>query len=185
MNISPTLLRVAGNPNSDTGTLIGIAIMAGIALSVWAIKKTLRNRRNDQWKIAARDIGLKYEGDEWSDRNSAPMMETALFASGNDTECKNITTGTLNGLRVSLLDFSYTLGGYKGSSTTTQTVGAYSKDGVYNPYFEMGPGGAFDKMLNKVTHKNIYFELSPEFSRHYVCGARRRTRYARYLPLPG
>ena len=168
MNLSPTLLRVADNPNSDSGTLIGIAIIAGIALSVWAIKKTLRNRRNDQWKIAAQDLGLNYEGGEWSDRNSAPMMETALFSKVPDTECKNITTGSRAGLRVSLFDFSYTVGGYKGSSTTTQTVATFSKDGVYNPYFEMGPGGTFDKMLDKVTHKNIYFESNPEFSRHYV-----------------
>jgi hypothetical protein len=168
MILNLTLLPVAGDHNSDIGTLIGIAVLAGIWLSIWAIKKVLRDRRNEQWKTAAQEIGFTYEGDEWADRNSAPMMETALFAKGNDTQCKNITTGNRAGLRVSLFDFSYTLSGYKGSTTTTQTVAAFSKDGVYNPYFEMGPGGAFDKMLDKVTHKNIYFESSPEFSRHYV-----------------
>jgi hypothetical protein len=168
MILNLTLLSGADDPNSATNTLIGIVVVAGIGFSIWAIKKVLRDRRTEQWKTAAQDIGFTYEGDEWADRNSAPMLETALFSNWADTTYKNITTGRAAGLRVSLFDFLYTVGGYKGSSTTTQTVAAFSKGGVYNPYFEMGPGGTFDKMLNKVTHKNIYFESNPEFSRHYV-----------------
>jgi hypothetical protein len=163
-----TLLSATGDPNSPINTLISIAVVAGIGLLVWAIKKALRDRRIEGWRTAAQDIGFTYEGDDWADRNSAPMMETPLFGKGSDTACNNITTGSRAGLRISLFDFSYKLGGVRGSGTITQTVGAYSKDGVYNPYFEMGPGGAFDKVLDKVTHKNIYFESNPEFARHYV-----------------
>jgi hypothetical protein len=168
MNLILIMVSSTTDPNSATNTFIAIVVVAGIGLSVWAIKKPLGNRRTEGWKSAAQDIGFTYEGDEWADSNSAPMMETALFSKGSETACNNITTGSRAGLRVSLFDFSYTVGGYKGSSATTQTVGAYSKDGVYNPYFEMGPGGTFDKMLDKVTHKNIYFESNPEFARHYV-----------------
>jgi hypothetical protein len=163
-----TLLAGTGDPNSPTNTLISIAVVAGIGFSVWAIKKALPDRRTEAWKTSAQGIGFTYEGDDWIGRNSAPLLETALFGKGHEAQFKNITTGARAGLRVSLFDFSYSVRGVRGSGTVTQTVGTYSKNGVYNPYFQLWPGDTFDKVLDKVTHKNIYFESNPEFARHFV-----------------
>lgn len=117
-------------------------------------------------KTAAQEIGFTFEGDQWADPFSGLFLATALFGKGHTVEFKNIMSGSRDGLKTRLFDYELRIGTGKGSHTETQTVGAFSKDGVYLPYFEMRPNKPFDWVVDAVTHKNIHFESNPEFAKH-------------------
>jgi len=167
MLLNLALVSATDDPKSVTNTLIGIGVEIGIGVSVWAIKRALVRRRTEGWKTAAQDMGFTFDGEDWTDRKRAPVLESALFGKGHGGEYKNITTGSRDGLRVSLFDYSYTVGGARAASNIVQTVGAFSKDSVSLPYFEMWPSDTLDRVWDKVAHKSMHFESNPEFTRHY------------------
>jgi hypothetical protein len=164
------------------GIGVPVALVGGI-LAAWAIQKRLDSKRTDELKTEAQRFGFNFEGEDWTDRRLAPRLETALFSKGRRPRFNNIMTGSRDGLKVSMFDYSFTEGGGRNARKRTQTIGAFSKTGAGLPYFEMRPSGMFDKIADVLFHRNIHFESRPEFSRRFVLrGALKNRIYLLFTP---
>jgi hypothetical protein len=166
MILNVTLVPAGGGNSAFVvfGTLAAALIGGGLA--VWAVQKELTRRRTDGMRTAAQEIGFTFEGDEWADPLHARFLATALFARGRRVAFRNIMSGSRDGLKTRVFDYKLRIGNGRNSHTEAQTVGAFSKEGMYLPYFEMRPNKPFDWVVDAVTHKNIHFESNPEFAKH-------------------
>ena len=158
----------------DLGSIPFVDIAAPVALAVgglvaaWAIQRRLDHNRTEALRTEAQRLGLNFEDADWTDRHRAPVLKTALFARGHSAKFKNIMTGSRDGLKISILDYSFTEGSGRSTRNYRQTVGAFSKACAYLPSFEMRPSGTADKIWESLAHKNMHFGSNPEFSRRYV-----------------
>ena len=167
MILTVTFIQANGGGGSALVVFATLAAaLIGGGLAVWAVQKELTRRRTEAMKTAALEVGFTFEGDEWTDPRPGLFLATALFGKGHAVEFKNIMIGSRGGLKARLFDYKLRIGTGRNSQTEAQTVGAFSKDGVYLPYFEMRPIKSFDWVVDAVTHKNIHFESTPEFAKH-------------------
>ncbi len=90
-----------------------------------------------------------------------------LFNRGHGRKGWNLMTGKAGGAAVALFDYRYTTGGGKNSHTWTQTVAVFPEAGGL-PEFLLAPEHWWDKIGEILGHKDIDFEASPEFSKHYL-----------------
>ena len=90
-----------------------------------------------------------------------------LFNQGHGKTARNLMTGKADGAAVSVFDYQYTVGGGKNSHTYAQTVAVFAgADSL--PEFALAPEHWWDKLGEIFGHKDINFEASPEFSKHYL-----------------
>lgn len=139
----------------------GLAIAVGIA--VWAIRNGLSRKRTEALADAATEVGFTFVGEM-----RPPDLQTPLFGKGRDHQFKNVMIGDRARCKVSVFDYSFTVGRGKSQQTHAQTVASFSKEGVSLPYFELRPANIADKVWDAVAHKNIHFDAEPEFARRYV-----------------
>lgn len=165
------------NPGSSPYVALGIpiALVVSTLFGVWAFQKSRSRRRTEQLQAQAQALGFNFEGEGWTNRRLAPPLETALFSKGHTPQFKNVMTGNLGGLKVSIFDYVFVEGSGRGTRRCGQTVGAFSKSDVYFPYFELQPSGILEKLSGDLTqlwgdltHKTIHFDSDPDFSKHYV-----------------
>ena len=90
-----------------------------------------------------------------------------LFNRGRRRKGWNLMTGKAGGAAVSIFDYRYTTGGGKNSHTWTQTVAVFAEAGGL-PEFLLSPEHWWDKLGEILGQKDINFEASPEFSKHYL-----------------
>jgi len=124
-------------------------------------------RRREALTSVALEIGFNYEGGSWTNKEQSPHLETALFASGNGPEFRNVMTGSASGFRISLFDFKYTVGAGRESQNIKQTVAAFTRGDLSLPEFAMQPKGLMQKIGNALVHKDIPFDSNGEFSRRF------------------
>jgi hypothetical protein len=144
-----------------------IAAVAGVCALYVFLKRATR-KRTDALQAEALQLGFKFDGDDWWDSSHAPQFGTALFERGNGPGFTNIMTGTREGLKVSIFDYSFLENAGRYAPTYRQTVAAFSKPEVYFIDFELRPSETVDKIKNALLHKNINFETDPEFSRRFT-----------------
>ncbi|HKF52665.1 MAG TPA: hypothetical protein VKB26_10150 [Candidatus Acidoferrales bacterium] len=167
--ITRLAFMAAGNSKpDDRGATIFAAFFVAVIVGILAIKKALERKRTRALNDTAVEMGFTFCGDDWTDKSHAPLLETALFGKGRGHRFRNIMTSERAGFRVSLFDYSFTVGGGRNKQTYTQTVATFSKDDACLPYFELRPANLMDKAWDAMTHKNIHFETDPEFARRYV-----------------
>jgi hypothetical protein len=137
-----------------------IVAIGAIGIAIAILRWFFGNRRSKALKEVAHQLGLTFEGEDWSHTNNAPQLETPLFACGANGEVQNIITGRCAGLDCSFFDYGY--GVRRGS--THQTVAAFSQD-VWFPQFEIAPQDVLHRMGDVILHKEIHFESNPGLSR--------------------
>ena len=97
-----------------------------------------------------------------------PTFETFhLFNSGRRRKGWNLMTGKADGVAVLLFDYRYTTGDGRNSHTLTQTVAVFPEAGGL-PDFLLSPEHWWNKIGDIFGHKDIPFEASPDFSKHYL-----------------
>lgn len=90
-----------------------------------------------------------------------------LFNLGHNRTAKNVMTGRSEGSDVTVLDYQYVTGGGKNSHTWSQTVAIFPGAEAL-PAFMLSPEHWWDKLGEILGHKDINFDASPEFSKHYL-----------------
>jgi hypothetical protein len=90
-----------------------------------------------------------------------------LFSSGYRRKGRNLMTGKADGVAVLLFDYRYTSGSGRNSHTWKQTVAVFPEAGGL-PDFLLSPKHWWDKIGDIFGHKDIPFEASPDFSKHYL-----------------
>src|SRR5579862_2995964 len=102
---------------------MGIVVLVAIAIAIAIRQGFVGNKRTKALKEVAGQLGLTFEGEDWSQASNAPQLETALFARGGDGQLQNIMAGDNAGLECSFFDYGY--GVRRGS--VHQTVAAFSQ----------------------------------------------------------
>ncbi len=145
------------------------AFMVG-SFAVSVVLALVRNQKRIQ-NMEAEAHALGFTFTAWNNAASAPKFETPFFRNGSHSY-KNMMTGSYAGLEVQVFDYSHTSGGASNSTTTVQTVAAYTQH-VDFPVFALGPGGLAAKIINALEHQNnVEVTTDKEFSRHHsVCGS--------------
>ena len=91
-----------------------------------------------------------------------------LFRRGHSRSGRNLMEGKSADAQVSLLDYQYTTGGGKNSHTHRQTIAIFRGAATGAPEFELTPEHWWDRVAQVFGYKDIDFEASAEFSKHYL-----------------
>jgi hypothetical protein len=93
--------------------------------------------------------------------------EFQLFSQGHSRSMRNVLTGTFNKIPCMIFDYQYVTGGGKNSHVWRQTVIALQSAQGRLPGFALRPENLFDKIGDKIIHKDIDFPAYPDFSKRY------------------
>jgi hypothetical protein len=165
------LVNSSAGPSEKTflqGWVILVILLIAAVVASLVIQKSRARKRTQAIMKAAIEMGFEFEGEDWKDKQRAPQLGTALFERGHDHELMNVMSGSASGMRASLFDYGFKTRTGRSQHHWKQSVGSFSKDGVFLPYFELRPVGMVDKIWGAVTHKNIDVAADREFSRRYV-----------------
>jgi hypothetical protein len=95
-----------------------------------------------------------------------------LFSKGHSRKIFNIMRGKHKDAEVTLMEYRYTVGGGRSSSTITQTVILYQSSGMQIPHFSLRPENMIDKVGSVLGFQDIDFNSHPEFSKKYLLRGR-------------
>jgi hypothetical protein len=137
--------------------------MVAVAVAIVLLSGFLERTRTKALSNVAHQIGLTFEGEEWSRGTHAPQLETRHFEAKRGEQLRNIMSGKRAGLDSSFFDYSYQSGK---RSSTHQTVATFSQD-IWLPKFEIAPQDVLHKLSDKILHKVLHFESHPEFSKRF------------------
>lgn len=96
------------------------------------------------------------------------LPEIELFNRGRSKRVSNVITGEVEGSGVQVLDYRYTVGSGKNSSTYRQTVVAITTGGVGLPDFTLARESFFHKIGQAFGYQDIDFDRFPEFSKKFL-----------------
>jgi carbonic anhydrase len=114
-------------------------------------------------------LGFNFE-QKASNEEAATLGSFHLFKIGRSRKGKNLMRGKSDGADAIVLDYQYTIGSGKSSHTLSQTVVIYPGEagGAALPDFTLGPEHWWDRFGEILGHRDINFESSEEFSKHYL-----------------
>ena len=145
---------------------IGAALVA-VGVGVYVAYVSEKKRTTALFDVATR-LGFTFEP-KVSNEEAATLGTFHLFRVGRGRKGKNLMRGRASGADAIVLDYQYTVGGGKSSHTYSQTVVIFppAPGAAALPDFTLGPEHWWDKVGNLITHRDINFESSEEFSKHY------------------
>ncbi len=139
-----------------------ILIVAAVILAWWHEKK----RRKRMREIAG-SLGFIYQ--EKGDPLLFSLVDQFyLFSQGRSRRIYNVLKGRTGDSDVTIMDYQYTTGGGKNSSTFRQTVILFDSELLELPAFALRPENVFHKIGSAFGYQDIDFESHPEFSKKYL-----------------
>ena len=91
-----------------------------------------------------------------------------LFSQGRSRRIYNVMKGTLIGTAITIMDYRYTTGGGKNSTTFKQTVIIFDSEHLQLPSFSLRPENVFHKIGSAFGYRDIDFDSHPGFSKKYL-----------------
>jgi hypothetical protein len=124
---------------------------------------SLSGRRKKALRGVAHQLGLTFEGEDWSSSSRAPNLESPLFDRGTrETNFQNIVSGKRGGMTVNFFDYSF-----RGRrSKTSQTVAAFTQD-LWLPNFELSPQDIVRKLARAAAKQGIQLDDSSTFLQRF------------------
>jgi hypothetical protein len=144
-----------------------LAIVAILLILYYLIQRQRQHKRSNDLKYQADSLGYSFSenGDpSWL----AKINNFYLFSQGHSKKFSNVMTGTYSHAPVTIMDYRYTTGSGKNSSTRTQTVLLFESSKAIFPDFELRPENLLDKIGSAFGSKDIDFESYPNFSKQYL-----------------
>lgn len=143
------------------GVITGVVVI--IALAIVLSVRAARKRREGLAETAAL-MGYSYE--ESDDSFPSRYQQFEIFTKGHAKRATNIMKGKTLQAEACVLDYRYTTGGGKNSSTHYQTVCMLRSPDLKLPRFELRRElGFVDRIVEAFTGQDIDFEEDPEFSK--------------------
>jgi len=140
-----------------------------IALVIFGIVIAIRyeKKRTEALRLFAKDNGFSFqEKADGPEEIGLPQIE--LFNRGHSKRTSNIMTGEVEGTNLCVLEYRYTVGSGKNSSTSIQTVVAIATGGAMLPDFTLARENFFHKIGQAFGYQDIDFDMFPEFSKKYL-----------------
>lgn len=144
-----------------------LAIIVILLILYYLNQRRRQHQRSSDLKYQADSLGYTFSenGDpSWLAR----INNFYLFSQGHSKKFCNVMTGTYNHAPVTIMDYRYTTGSGKNSSTKTQTVLLFDSSKATFPDFELRPENLLDKIGSAFGSKDIDFESYPKFSKQYL-----------------
>ena len=155
-----------------TDPAIIVAAVAGalaLAGGIVYIAYVAEQKRSAALADVALRMGFNFEAKVPKER-LATLGPFHLFKRGHSRKARNLMRGKSGDAEVVVLDYQYTTGGGKNSHTHNQTVAIYPGAGsaAALPEFTLAPEHWWDKVGQVLGYRDIDFEASEEFSKHYL-----------------
>lgn len=143
------------------GTIIGLVVF-GIVLAIRYEKK-----RTEALYLFAHDNGFSFM-EKADSPAEAGLPEIDLFNRGHSKKMTRVMAGQIEGTDLRVLDYKYTVGSGKNSTTYNQTVVAIATGGAVIPDFTLARENFFHKIGQAFGYQDIDFDMFPEFSKKYL-----------------
>ena len=142
------------------GSIVMIALIVMIA-------RYYEKQRTEALQAVATSIGLTFAGAP-SDSFLPSLSKFALFSHGHSKKARNLMTGIIDGIEMSIFDYRYTTGGGKNSHTHHQTVLLLRSPALDLPAFSLRPEHVFHKIGKAFGYQDINWDTHPVFSDKYL-----------------
>ncbi|MBN1477866.1 hypothetical protein JXA47_14020 [Candidatus Sumerlaeota bacterium] len=145
-------------------------IIAGVVVLVIAaivIAKAMERRRTEALAAVAEEMGYRFQP-EVDKETLTPLSGFRLFSQGHGRRARNLMVGETTSIEMWCLDYRYTVGSGKNSSTFRQTVVAFFPRGVRLPPFALAPENFFHRIGQAFGARDIDFDEYPVFSKSYL-----------------
>jgi len=141
---------------------IVIFVVVILLLSAYAVRK-----RREALAIVASSMNLEFtaKGDE---AQISALQQFALFTKGHSKKINNVMHGNANDIDITIMDYQFTTGGGKNSSTSLQTVILFRSEKLNLPAFILRPEHFFHKIGAAFGYQDINFPSHPVFSKQYL-----------------
>lgn len=152
------------------GTMIFIVVVgAVVGLIAFAIVMAIRHekKRTEAMRRFAQANGFSFF-EKVDGHVEVGLPEIELFSRGHSKRMIRVMAGEVEGSGVRVLDYRYTTGSGKHSSTHHQTVVAISTGGALLPDFTLARENFFHKIGQAFGYQDIDFDWFPEFSKKYL-----------------
>ena len=152
--------------------IIILFIFVVIVLVVFSIVYAIRQekKRREALGAFAESNGFTY-AEKVDSPDDVGLPDIELFGRGRRRRWTNVMAGEVQGTAVRVLDYRYTTGSGKNSSTTQQTVVAVEAGGAGGaglPNFTLAREHFFHKIGQAFGYQDIDFDEFPEFSKKYL-----------------
>jgi hypothetical protein len=151
------------------GFIIAIVIMGVVALIVAIVitAKAMERKRTEALAAVAAEMGYRFQP-EVEKEALAPLSGFRLFNQGHARKARNLMVGETASIEMWCLDYRYTTGGGRNSTTYSQTVVAFFPHGVRLPAFTLAPENFFHRIGQAFGMQDIDFDEYPVFSKGYL-----------------
>ena len=146
--------------------IVSLAVV-GVGIGLGAAYLGEKKRAAALFDVALR-MGFTFEAAVPKERLAA-LGPFRLFKRGHGHRAKNLMRGKSDGGEVVVFDYQYTTGGGQDSQTIKQTVAIYPGVATAGlPEFTLAPEHWWSKIGELFGQRDINFEASEEFSKHYL-----------------
>jgi hypothetical protein len=157
--------NLLGSPVSFIATgIAGVVVVLGVVIGL-VIR--YEKKRTEALRVFAGSNGFTFEKKADSPWDVG-LPEIELFGRGHSKRMTNVMAGEVDGSGVRVLDYRYTTGSGKNSSTWHQTVVAVATGGAVLPDFTLAREHFFHKIGQAFGYQDIDFDAFPEFSKKYL-----------------
>jgi len=157
-------------PEDFRDLLISLVILgaAAVAVVLWVcIEKRRKRKRTEVLENLAMRYRMQFEAE------AQPSFLTSfyglnLLTLGHSREPGNVMQGEMDGVTVSLFDYTYVTGSGKSSQKHRQTVVCLSLPTLALPHFVLRPENVFHKIGGVFGFHDIDFPEAPNFSKRFL-----------------
>jgi len=138
--------------------------IAGLVIFIaWFYDK----KRSEDLKAIANSLNFSFErkGDEFL---ISMNDDFELFSHGRSKKIYNVMNGRSGDMDITIMDYQYTVGGGKNSSTHAQTIIMVQSNQLELPPFTLTPETVFHKIGSVFGYQDIDFASHPKFSKQYL-----------------
>jgi len=146
--------------------LVAILIIFGFVVVAMVFSHFAEKKRTEDLRLQAGRLGLT----TFQEEAPAPLAgfhHFPLFNRGHSKRIRNLMEGSVDGIRVAVFDYHFTVGGGKSQTVYHQTVCAVCDRRLRLPVFDLKPESIWNKLGALFGYEDIDFEEHPEFSRKY------------------
>ncbi|MEZ6192059.1 MAG: hypothetical protein R3C45_12345 [Phycisphaerales bacterium] len=146
-----------------------LVVIGIIGLIVLVIVLSIRHekKRTEALRTFAQANGFSFE-DIADSPEVIGLPAIELFNRGHSKRTSNTMRGEIASAAVRVLDYRYTVGSGKNSSTSHQTLVAVSTGDAMLPSFTLAPETFFHKIGQAFGYQDIDIDQFPEFSKRYL-----------------
>ena len=144
--------------------IAGIVTVIGLVFwAVWFYEK----KRTEALQIIANALNFSFvrKGDDSLIRAHDHFN---LFSKGRSKKVSNIMNGCSGDMNITIMDYQYTTGSGKNSTTYSQTLIVIQSNLLQLPSFSLSPENIFHKIGGIFGYKDIDFDSHPKFSKQYL-----------------